>query len=261
MKLRLILLLLPLLVLFACNRSEKSEYNDDGTLKKKTLYTSPDKSNYREIEYSDGNTITGLREYTDGIRNGRYFDYYSNGKIKSVFYYDMGRLNSIARFYDSGGNLTDKGLFIQDSMVVKEEFFYRDNMMKMNAFSKNTGQFDQAGELLYNKEGLFAVSNSFYYIVRSADSIPTGDSLRVFVDFISPENQNSHIALSLGSLDEQLQFTSKDKTYMSDSLSLSFYFKPRKTGYNLILGKLLYITDKPKEQVKEFVFYHDFLTY
>ena len=32
-------------------------------------------------------------------------------------------------------------------------------------------------------------------------------------------------------------------------------------GYNLILGKLRYIVDIPQEQVKEFIFYHDFLVY
>jgi hypothetical protein len=105
------------------------------------------------------------------------------------------------------------------------------------------------------------MDNSFYYIVSSLDSIPAGDSLKVNVNFIAHPQKGSHIALSLGPLNEYLQFLKKDKTFNGDSLSLSFYYTPKNKGYNLILGKLMYIVNSPKEQVKEFVFYHDFLVY
>jgi hypothetical protein len=88
-----------------------------------------------------------------------------------------------------------------------------------------------------------------------------GDSLKVNLDFITHDDKKSHIALSLGELDENAIFTRKDIAYRSDSLSLVFYYKPKKTGYNLIMGKLLYITGGPREKVSELIFYHDFLAY
>jgi len=257
------ILLVPalLFMLFSCNKPEKIEYNKDGTVSKKTVYTSPDRNSYRVIEYYDGKRIKGLQEFADGIKHGRSFNYYPNGSIESVFYYNMGRLTSIGRYYDEQGNLTDKGLFINDSLVVKEEYFYKDDLMKVNIFSSLKGEFNEAGSLLYNNMGLFGMDNSYYYIVSSADSIPAGDSIRVDVNFIVRSATPSHIALSLGPLNENLQFPYKEKTYRSDSLSLFFYYKPKNKGYNLILGKLMYIKYSPNEQVDEFVFYHDFLAY
>jgi hypothetical protein len=258
-------LYLPLLaftLLFSCNnKTGKTEYNKDGTVSKKTIYTSDDRKSYRQVEYSQGSSISAIREFTNGIPDGRNFDYYPNGNIKSVFYYDMGRLNSIARYYDERGMLTDKGLFINDSLVVKEEFFYKDDLTKVNVFSKNTGTFKEAGNLLYNKTGKVSLTHSLYFITSSADSVPVGDSLNVFINFIARKEKGSRMAVTLGQLDENLKFLTKEKTFLSDSLSISFRFKPKKKGYNLILGKLLYTTAKPEVQVKEYVFYHDFLAY
>lgn len=261
MKLSLLMFPVILLTLAACNRTQKTQYNDDGSIKKKILYTTADKSSYREVEYADGKTIKSVYEFTNGIPNGRTFDYYPNGNIKSVFYYTMGRLNSVARYYDVNGNLTDKGLFINDSMVVKEEMFYKDDMVRLNSFTNNAGTFNHQGSLLYNKNGMFGMDNSDYYIVRSADSIPSGDSIRIFVDYIGHSPKGSKISLSLGALNENLELVSKEKTYNSDTLSVSFYYKPRKDGYNLVMGKLVYNQDKPEKKSKEFIFYHDFLVY
>jgi hypothetical protein len=256
-----VLLPVVLMLLVSCNRSEKTEYNSDGTIKKKILYTGRDKSNYRELAYNTNKTVSSLQEFTNGIHNGRSFDYYPNGSIKSVFYYDMGQLNSIARYYDKAGRVTDKGLFVNDSMLVKEEFFYNNELTRVNIFSKFSGVFKQAGSLLYNKNGLIGLDNSFYFIVSSADSISLNDSLNVLVDFISQKQKEARISLSLGFIDSNLRFLDSGRTYQSDSLSLAFYYKPRKTGYNLILGKLTYVPDGTKESVREYIFYHDFLVY
>jgi hypothetical protein len=260
---RLSLLLVPaiLLTLVSCNKTQKTEYNEDGTIKKKILYTSSDKSSYRELEYNAGKTIKSMYEFTNGIPDGRTFEYYPNGNIKSAFYYTMGRLNSVARYYDENGNLTDKGLFINDSMVVKEEVFYKDDMVRVNVFTNHAGNFSPAGSLLYNSNGLFGADNSDYYIVRSADSIPSGDSIKIFVDFIGHSAKGSKLSLSLGALNENLELVSKERTYNSDTVSVSFYYKPRKEGYNLILGKLNYTADKSTQSSKEYIFYHDFLVY
>lgn len=244
--------------MIGCGRTEKTEYNMDGTVRKKTYYTGPGKSTYREVEYYDGKVVKGVNEFQDGIRHGRSFSYYPNGKIKSVFYYDKGHLTSIARYYNEDGKITDKGLFLNDSLVVKEEFFYKDNLMKVYVFSR-LDDFDQCGELLYNETGLFGLDNSYYYIVSSVDSIPSTDSIKVNVNFISRKGEPSNMVLTLGSLDENLQILNKENTYRSDSMSLSFYYKPENKGYNLILGKLTF--ESPGSEKDEFIFYHDFLVY
>jgi antitoxin component YwqK of YwqJK toxin-antitoxin module len=262
MKARIICISALLIMVFACknNKSEKIEYNADGTIRKKTVFISSDKSQYREYTYYDGKQLEALQEYREGIRHGRSFNYYLNGNIKLVYYYDNDKLTCIGRYYDEAGQLTDKGLLINDSLMVKEEFFYNGDLLKVNVFSRLKDDFSEAGSLLYNNKGLFGLDNSFYYIANSLDSIPSGDSMKVDVSFIAHKEKGSHISLSIGNLDENLQFN-KFKTYDSDSLSLEFYFKAEKQGYNLILGKLYYITDKPADSISEFIFYHDFLVY
>jgi antitoxin component YwqK of YwqJK toxin-antitoxin module len=254
-----------LLTMLSCRRSEMGDntYYPDGKLWKKTIYISPDdKSEYRIYEYDKNGGLISLTEYKDKIPDGRSFSYYSNGEIKSVFYYSIGRLTSVGRYFNDKGMLTDKGLFINDSMVVKEEFFYKDNLQKVNVFSKRKDDFPQVGRLMYNSSNTsFGLDNSFYYIASSVDSIQTDDSIRVDVNFIARRKGNPYITLSLGVLDENLNFTQKDRTLTSDSLYLSFYYKPSHTGYNLILGKLYFIVTTPKEEVNEFIFYHDFLAY
>lgn len=247
--------------IISCNRSERIEYYKDGSIKKKTVYTATDKSTYREIDYFRDKRVAGLHEYANGIQHGRSFNYYPNGSIKSVFYYNMGRLTSVARYYDQQGKLTDKGLFINDSLIVKEEYFYKDDMIKVNVFSKLKGDFNESGSLLYNTKGLFGMDNSYYYIVNSVDSIPSGDSIKIDVNFIARNEKTSRMVLTLGTPDESLQFPNSEQTFMSDSMSLSFYYKPGNIGYNLILGKLIFVKNSTNVQADEFVFYHDFLAY
>jgi hypothetical protein len=264
MKLKFFLPVAALAVLYSCKNesNEKKEYYESGSLKKKTVYMSPEnKADYREYQYYQDEQIKDLNEFENGVRNGRSFSYYKNGGIKTVYYYDKGKLTSVGRFYDEKGRLTDKGLFINDSLVVKEEFYYSDNKMQVNAFSKLSGAFEQAGSLLYDKQGMFGMDHSFYYITSSKDSIQFGDSILVNVNMIARKEKGSNISLTLGKINESLQFPGSTAELKSDSLSISFYYKPEKKGYNLILGKLHYFNPKSSVYNKDFVFYHDFLAY
>ena len=51
MKFKFLLLTVLCVGLYSCNKTEKTEYNKDGSIKKKTVYITPDKINYRELEY------------------------------------------------------------------------------------------------------------------------------------------------------------------------------------------------------------------
>ena len=263
MKIKTLATVALLIMLISCKKeeTEKNEYYPDGKLWRKTVYMSgKDKDkDFRIYEFFENGNIKNIRDFESGIMQGRSMNYYENGKVKSVFYYDRGKLNSTGRYYNEEGKLTDKGLFINDSLVVKEEIFYKGNMLKINVFSKRDNDFKQTGNLLYDNNGRFGLDNSFYYVSSSQDSVKYGDSLKISLNFITHYTKGAHFALSLGKLDENLEFFRKDKTYLSDSLTLTFFYKPGRIGYNLILGKLLYITGAPKEKVTEFIFYHDFL--
>ncbi len=261
---RTLAILVFVAVIFSCGKEKNvtKEFNDDGTLKKKTVFTSPDNSDYREYLYYGDESPQEMQEYKGGLRHGRNFAYYPNGTIKSVYYYTNGKLTSIGRYYNEKGQVSDKGLFINDSLVAKEEFFYDGNSTRMNAFSKISGDFEEAGNLFFKIWGnadMYNQESSYFYIVHSMDSVALGDSLRVDIRFIGG-GKDDGLSLTLGSLDENLQFT---QMYVveSDSLAIQFYVSPRQKGYNLLTGILSLVSKKPRRPYTDFLFYHDFLTY
>ncbi|MBN2814556.1 MAG: hypothetical protein JXQ80_10800 [Bacteroidales bacterium] len=265
MKTNIGFLLALVIVLGACKSQDNEiiEYAEDGTLLKRTVFTdSGNRDHYREYFYYPNGEIKSLTEYTNGVRDGRDFAYYDDGSIKTVFYYINGKLNSIGRFYDSKGLITDKGLFINDSLVVKEEFFYKDNLTQVNVFARNGDTFEESGNMLYDDRGRFAAEHSAYYFVSSADSIQLGDSLKITVDLLAPSDKSSSFSLVLGEFNEKLEFTAISDDMVSNARALIFYYKPAKTGYNLLTGKLAHNIDKDAGiSHGAYIFYHDFLVY
>lgn len=265
MKINISFLLALVIVLGACKNqdNEINEYAEDGTLLKRTVFPDPvAREYYREYYFHPNGEIKSLTEYTNGIRDGRDFSYYENGSIKTVYYYDNGWLNSVGRFYNATGKLTDKGLFIYDSLMVKAEFFYKNGRTRVNVFERKGNDFSETGHLLYDASGRFAVEQSDYYVAASADSISFSDSLKVSVDVVQNDDVDSRISLMLGNYTKDLSFAGIGEAIISDSLSLAFYYKPSKKGYNLIIGKLTMLgKNGTNDQVKEYIFYHDFLAY
>lgn len=266
MKIRFLLLLVSVSMLICCKKEEKeiNEYYPDGKLWKKSVFeSSEDKDkNYTLYEFYESGAIKSVTRYENGLRQGRSIGFYDRSEAaESVFFYDRDKLTGIGRYYRKDGTLTDKGLFINDSLVVKEEFFTNGKYTNLSVFTKKDGAFIQNGKMLYDDQNRVGLDNSEYYLASSADSVRVGDSLEVNVMFFAPGKNRGHIALTLGRFDENLVSLSREKIILSDSLSAKFFYKPARKGYNLITGKLLYITDLPREKVSDFIFYHDFLAY
>jgi len=266
MKIKFAVLLLSVFLLISCKKEEKeiNVYYPDGKLWKKSVFmsTADKDKNYTLYEFYQSGAIKLITHFENGLRQGRCVGFYDkSGVAESVFFYENDKLSGIGRYYGKDGMITDKGLFINDSLVVKEEFLTNGKYTRVNVFTKKDGSFIQNGKLLYDDQDRVGLENSEYYMAFSADSVKVGDSLQVMVMFFAPGEDHGHIALSLGQLDENLVSLSRDRTILSDSLSATFYYKPVRKGYNLITGKLLYIINKPKDKVNDFVFYHDFLAY
>lgn len=266
MKIKFILLLISVSLLISCKKEEKeiNEYYPDGKLWKKSVFeSSKDKDkNYTLYEFYESGAIRSVTRFENGLRQGRCISFYDRSEAaESVFFYDHDKLSGIGRYYTKDGILTDKGLFINDSLVVKEEFFTNGKYTKLSVFTKKDGTFIQNGKMLYDDQNRVGLDNSEYYLASSADSVRVGDSLEVNVMFFAPGQDRGRIALTLGRFDENLVSLSREKIILSDTLSARFYYKPDRKGYNLITGKLLYVINQPKEKVSDFVFYHDFLAY
>ncbi|MBN1144468.1 MAG: hypothetical protein JXA72_08590 [Bacteroidales bacterium] len=266
MKIKFVLLLLSVSLLISCKKEEKefNEYYPDGKLWKKSVYeSSKDKDkNYTLFEFFESGSIKSVTRFENGMKQGRCISYYDRNEVaESVFFYENDKLSGIGRYYGKDGMITDKGLFINDSLVVKEEFYTNGKYTQLRVFTKKNGAFIQNGKMLYDDQNRVGLDNSEYYLAFSADSVRVDDSLEVRVMFFALGKDDGHIALTLGRFDENLVSLSREKIILSDSLSTTFFYKPSRKGYNLITGKLLYVVDRPKEKVSDFVFYHDFLAY
>jgi hypothetical protein len=265
MKLRLLWIPVLVLLVVSCKKAvnEKALYYPNGKLWKKYVYLNPrDTNSYHFYEFFENGVIKRLYDVTDGLEDGKSFTYYENGSLQSVFYYTRGKLNSAARNYDAFGRLSDKGLFVNNVLIEKEEFFYGKDVVRVNAFSKKNGKdMEEAGKLLYDNKHRFGFDNSFYYVTSSRDSVKLSDSLKIQVNFIGHCPKGSHLSLYLGQLNERAEFAGVSKEYSCDSLMMQFNFKPEKAGYNIVMGKLKLIPGDRKGKENEFVFYHDFLAY
>jgi hypothetical protein len=266
MKIKFVLFLLSVSLLISCKKEEKeiNEYYPDGKIWKKSVFESAEdkEKNYTLYEFYESGAIKSVTRFENGLKQGRCISFYERSEAaESVFFYENDKISGIGRYYAKDGMITDKGLFINDSLVVKEEFYTNNKYTRLSVFTKKNGAFTQNGKLLYDDQNRVGLENSEYYLTFSADSVRFGDSLQVRVIFFAPGKDRGHIALTLGRLDENLVSLSRERVILSDSLSTTFYYKPVRKGYNLITGKLLYVIDQPKERVRDFVFYHDFLAY
>ena len=66
--------------------------------------------------FKDG-TVSGVGEYLDGDRHGRWIFYYRNGLPKADVGYDHGQLDGDCTWYRDSGGLLQKGIFAKGQQV------------------------------------------------------------------------------------------------------------------------------------------------
>lgn len=137
------------LILIGCNDSnltEKRIYNKNGNLKEKYFIDQNKRIQGLGYEYYDDGHIKEIREYYDGKSNGKFRDYYPNGKLRTkgkfkndiqidtTFYFlDNGHLDAVA-IYDKNGNTIKETSFYPNGKVHIVRSYFVDGSGQINAF-------------------------------------------------------------------------------------------------------------------------------
>jgi hypothetical protein len=226
---------------------------------------------------SDTNTFEIYQYYNNGeIKyhasvvndkfHGLYFSYYKNGLLKKKINYIQGLTHGVVREYDSTGHLLKEGLFINGNNVMTKEYFKKNQQFSRNSFISYLYKPDTSfliGQLLRDTNNKIIKQNSFFYTIDAKDTIQLGEKYYIKLIYYK-SRKDYNLYAKIGDFNKKLEFSDSTniKKIESKDSTIEFSFIPRKTGYHLLLGKLILNYDEYYEPNKyeksTYPFYKEF---
>jgi len=74
------------------------------------------------VFYFDNGNIKKVARYKHGAAYGKFVDFFENGVVKSIRFFNKIRKDSIWSYYNSKGKLTRKEFYSLDKLVKKEVY-------------------------------------------------------------------------------------------------------------------------------------------
>lgn len=147
------------------------------------------------------NNLVIEANYTNGKLNGKRIDYYLNGKVKNIGFYDNGKQTGTVSYFDSTGQLTSKQDFYYD-LKAGSRIEYKNGKLSKYYFTSfdNKDLFSIDYDTVFNKEIKKINDNSFFFW-HSSDiaTITTTDKKlqgnEYFIYLINPPDFNFEYSL------------------------------------------------------------------
>lgn len=193
--------------------------------------------------------------YKEGKLNGRRTDYYLNGKIKGIGYYDHGKQNGTYSKFDTSGQLTSKQDFYYE-LRVGNNLEYVNGLVKSYYFTsfENEELFAVDYDSLINKTISSINDNSFYFFrINDVASITTTDNWHErkegFIYLVNPPEFNFQYDLCV--INPKDSILRVDKTFNMaktwDTFYLDFQTLKENERYCLRLSYDRELNDKERE--------------
>ena len=126
-----ILLLVIAIVLFASCSEKEIDATNLVERNGKTYKINSDKTySGKVIKKSENGQFIFVGQYDDGLKNGKWINYFSNGQISSTTNYSKGKLNGLKEVYNKSGQLISKGNYDNDKKNGEFLTFYDDGKNK-----------------------------------------------------------------------------------------------------------------------------------
>jgi hypothetical protein len=139
--------------------------------------------------------------YKNGILNGERKDYYLNGTLKNVGYFENGKQLGTVSYHDSSGQLRSKQDFYYD-LEVGSGIEYKNNKVSKYYFTSFDNQtlFYIDYDSIFNKEIKEINKNNFFFFhSRDVEAISTNDKhleqKEFFIYIINPPDFNFEYSL------------------------------------------------------------------
>ena len=98
------LLCIPLVITTSChNKDDKTKDNDSTSVETQVVRIKP--NDKKAVNYDNGQ-VQFTQEYFNEIKHGEYKDWYKNGQLRTVGYYNMGMRDGTWQWYSEIGKVT-----------------------------------------------------------------------------------------------------------------------------------------------------------
>lgn len=97
---------LPVCLIISCNNQADKPASEPADTSK--LQTSQFQPNDKQVAYYDNGQAQFMQQYLNGIKHGEYKDWFKDGQIKTVGYFNMGMRDGTWKWYDEKGEVTLK---------------------------------------------------------------------------------------------------------------------------------------------------------
>jgi len=166
--------------------------------------------------------------YKNGKLNGKRIDYYLNGKIKNIGFYDNGKQTGTVSYFDSTGQVTSKQDFYYDLKAGSSIQYNNEKPVKYYFKSlDNEDLFSIDYDTVFNKEINKINDNSFFFwhssdiaAITTTDKKLEGDEY--FIYLINPPDFNFQYSLCLINNKDSILRTEKlfDRAKMWETFTL-----------------------------------------
>lgn len=201
-------------------------------------FISCDKGNYYEEFYENGNIKLKIEINENKIRNGKFFEYYQDGKIKASGKYINGEVEDSTFLYYENGKLREKGFWQKG---YKNGWFitYRENgrIMKKEEFIKHDDQYLKNQHIFYDQNGKIDYSKSSFFNLNIPDTIKIGKN-KLTLNYYDTSTKSNYNFLNVIIKNEYSENEIKNDTFTDGTRNPFFGVYAYKKGELIINGTI-----------------------
>lgn len=232
-------------LLCSCKQNEfiKYTYYDTGTVKSKVVYQDKnDTSSFQAYIYYENGNLSHQAQFSKGKRTGRYLSYHKNGVLKESYQYKNGRLHGVIKRFTDTGEQIEESFYINGEHILIRTFSVNPefNLSRSQIYLVKGNEIEEIGVLLYDKEKKIIENGSFFYETYGPEIIECNQETEFYIKFFNKQ-KDFVLELQIGDLDKNLNFIHPNEVvkYCTKQDSLPYSYIVKKSGSNLIMGKLL----------------------
>lgn len=98
------LLCLPVCFTMSCNN--QADKSDSESADTSAVQTSQFQPNDKQVVYYDNGQAQFMQQYLNGIKHGEYKDWFKDGQIRTIGYFNMGMRDGTWKWYDEKGEVS-----------------------------------------------------------------------------------------------------------------------------------------------------------
>jgi len=232
MKFNKLIALIILLTFASCNTRLKRRIIIDNTTVEGDI--SPDTVYNGRIRFYDTatNNLVIDANYRKGKLEGKSIEYYLNGKIKNVAYYNNNKTLGTVTYYDSSGKLTSKQDFYY-GIKVGSDIAYKNDTVSKYYFSSldDNDLFSISYDTITNK-GIYKINGNgkFFFHNNLVRGIATNGTIQERIEYFIylPNPPDFHFQYSLCIVDQKDNTLSVEEKFDMSKPFAMFIIDPNK---------------------------------